>query len=199
MKGSGSDYIKIEDLALPTFPTSKSRTLSDETLPLSVLLEIFHDCTHAARLDDLEYSINYASLSDSILNMFKTRDLHHVDHLEAITDMIFEHCFHQVDLQELSVQIQEPLQNAPLHSTTYKSRRSPRSHVYFEAFTVNQLKTNAIIGIHPEERVNKQSVLVDITIERNQRSKSSFDYEELVRRVLEVLQSIILSAFALTA
>ncbi|KIJ64763.1 hypothetical protein HYDPIDRAFT_28125 [Hydnomerulius pinastri MD-312] len=139
--------------------------------PVLISLAISHDIAMAASSDDLNYSINYASVCATLAEFLPR--IHHVS-LEALVDCLFDALFRNfAEVEEASVTVTQtkgPLQ--PATASLQATRRRDLTFMVPDQFILKGLKCSAIIGVEPYERTRKQPLFFDITLRRQRKSGS---------------------------
>ncbi|GBE83404.1 Folic acid synthesis protein [Sparassis crispa] len=145
-----------------------------------------HDLHQAAENDDLSHSIDYSSVLSSLASSCAAPS----SSLEVLSERICDTCFTSYpELGELYVSISRP--KALLHARATRIvsewRRSHHDPVH-EKFFIEELDCQAIVGVNPCEREEKQRVRFNIMLDRHKR-RAQFDFHEVARKVFENVQS----------
>ena len=168
------DAIRINDLLLTVSLEVGARwakpAVSVEQ-PISVSLSIFHDVSSAGRTDDLSFSLNYSSIAKCIRKRIAARSFSHLQDVScqvsgALTDALDGRCLDGLRVGVRVLQIKSPLHTKSVgieHLATFRADRlwAPSHVIHF----IEGLSCDAIVGIHPHERVEKQDVVVNLAIE----------------------------------
>lgn len=156
--------------------------------PISLSLIIAHDISRTARSDDLTHSINYAVVYTTLVETLpKTR----YNSLEALADHVFESLFRshpEVDEARVVVTVRDNLPRFTIETI----RRRDRASTGPSGFTIDELSFPAIIGVNPQERAEKQPVVFDIMIHRQQRFvlQGSFPFLGLSTSIRQVCATV---------
>ena len=170
------DTIHINELLL-TLSISDNDFEDKEANLQAILLSLAipHDISRTARSDDLAYSINYAAVYKTLAETLpKTR---HTS-LEALADHAFGCLFRShPEVGEVSVVVtaRDTLPRCTVATTRSRSNQA----LIGTRFTVDGLGFPAIIGVNPRERTEKQPVVFDITVHRQQRTTSQKPFQFL--------------------
>ena len=163
------DTIRIDELLL-TLPLAGDDTSDKGEHSQATLLSLIitHDISRAARSDDLTYSINYAAVYKTLVETLPgTR----YASLEALVDYVFEALFRshpEVDEASVVVTLRDTLPRFAIETT----RRRDQTSMGPYRFTIGGLVFPIIIGVNPRERTEKQPVVFDITIDRQQQNST---------------------------
>lgn len=186
---SRSDIIRINDLELAISLScgAKWPAASRELpvlQPILVTLSIQHDLAKVAEDDDLSYSINYSSICKSLKHLSGVAQY---DSLERMLDDIFQIVFESHEVSEMTVKVVQT--KAPLHSGAVgceSTRTRNRILSGRNRFFCEDLVCQAIIGVNPCEREEKQTVCFNISVQRSQNLEESFDLRAWTRRIYDV-------------
>jgi len=148
-------------------------------------LSIPYDLAQAAQTDDLSRTINYSSIYDALREETPKAQY---ESLGALSRQVSEIAFQtSPEIHDIAVRIVQL--KSPLHSEAVgiESRRT-RNHAQtiHDRFFCEDLSCQTIIGVAPYERVEKQTVILNVSVERSGSSDSSFDYLGLTRRLHDV-------------
>ena len=152
--------------------------------PVELSLSIAHDIRTSGELDDLDHTLNYASLVDALAQSNNTGIF---ASLGALTDAIFKQSFETYpQIQSLSIKATKPkalLRGKSVSLHVSRSRNFPSDAQ--ESFSFEDIEFPVIIGVNPEERATVQTVRVNLTLFRRA-SSASVDYRLLAKRIHEV-------------
>jgi dihydroneopterin aldolase/2-amino-4-hydroxy-6-hydroxymethyldihydropteridine diphosphokinase/dihydropteroate synthase len=192
---SGKDEIRVNDLSLTvlvdggaSWPSSKPKLQ-----PVLVSLVIAFDISKVAETDDLSFSIDYSDISKQLTEAVSGESY---SSLEALSDSIFHFAFrHWSDISELSVKVLQ--MKSPIHSQAIglESSQIRGETLYNDRYFVQGLTCQAILGVNACERVEKQNVSINLSVERQRRSSGPFDFRVLTRRIYDVRQHSLYSNF----
>lgn len=178
------DTIRINNLTLIVKLQDGTQWSAPAPQPVELSLSIAHDIRTSGELDDLDHSLNYASLVDSLA---QSNDAGTFTSLEALADSIFKQCFETYpQIQTLSVKATKPkalLRGKSVSLHVSRSRDSP-SHTQ-ESFSLEDIEFPVIIGVNPEERATKQMIRMNLTL-FGRTSSGPVDYRLLEKRIHEV-------------
>lgn len=186
------DTIRINDLTLIT-KLKDGTQWSTPTLQLVKLsLSIAYDIRASGELDDLDQTLNYASIVNTLTDSTNAGAF---DSLETLTESIFKRCFETYpQIQSLSVKATKPkalLRGKSISLRVTRSRNSPSDAG--ESFSLEDIQFPVLIGVNPEERMTKQMIQMSLTLFGGL-SSSPVDYRLLADQIHEVsLLSVLLS------
>ncbi|KAF7366543.1 Folic acid synthesis protein [Mycena sanguinolenta] len=174
MSSSVHDTIRVNDLLLTVplltgavWPKPPGQAALQ---PVLISLAIPHDISSAASSDDLSQTINYSLLCSLLRESFndKTPPL---ETLETLTSRIFDVLFSRADLILREARLKVTQSRAPLNCRAVgleadaTSSGSSWTADYVKHFCVD-LECSTIIGVNACEREERQTVRVNISIER---------------------------------
>ncbi|EXX62131.1 uncharacterized protein OCT59_012584 [Rhizophagus irregularis] len=152
--------------------------------PVIINLIIYTDISKAGDTDHLPYSIDYSSITKSITKFSEESSFKSI---EALADAIAKLCITEFHISKVNIRLEKP--KALLHAkcagveiTRTKedydelSKSQSGGNEYDDRIFVQDLRLNAIIGINPWEREEKQSVIVNLTIYPTYKVDSGKDY-----------------------
>ncbi|CAB4392873.1 unnamed protein product [Rhizophagus irregularis] len=152
--------------------------------PVIINLIIYTDISKAGDTDHLPYSIDYSSITKSITKFSEESSFKSI---EALADAIAKLCIAEFHISKVNIRLEKP--KALLHAkcagveiTRTKedydelSKSQSGGNEYDDRIFVQDLRLNAIIGINPWEREEKQSVIVNLTIYPTYKVDSGKDY-----------------------
>ena len=178
------DTIRINDLTLNVKFQDGTQWSAPALQPVELSLSIAHDIRTSGELDDLDHTLNYASLVDTLA---QANDAGTFTSLGAFTDSIFKQCFETYpQIQTLSVKATKPkalLRGKSVSLHVSRSRDFPSDAQ--ESFSFEDIEFPVIIGVNPEERATKQTVRMNLTL-FGRASCASVDYRLLAKRIHEV-------------
>lgn len=186
------DTIRINDLTLIT-KLKDGTQWSTPTLQLVKLsLAIAYDIRASGELDDLDQTLNYASVVSTLTDSTNAGAF---DSLETLTESIFKRCFETYpQIQSLSVKATKPkalLRGKSISLRVTRSRNSPSDAE--ESFSLEDIQFPVLIGVNPEERMTKQMIQMSLTL-FGRPSSSPVDYRLLAEQIHEVSRlSVLLS------
>jgi dihydroneopterin aldolase/2-amino-4-hydroxy-6-hydroxymethyldihydropteridine diphosphokinase/dihydropteroate synthase len=154
-----------------------------EAQPVLVSLSLDYDLAHAASTDELSNSIDYSSIYSAIAKLSNT----HYDSLKDLSDQVLAVASQSTTkVQEITAQVVQV--KAPLHSKAVgiQSSRKQRKWTPPDRFFCDDLVCQTIIGVNPQERIEKQTVIFNISVERSEDLMTRFDFRELTRRLYNV-------------
>ena len=178
------DIIRINDLTLITKLKDGTQWSAPNLQPVKLTLSIAHDIRTSGELDDLDHTLNYASIVDTIT---ESNNGGTFSSLEALADSIFTQCFETYPrIQSLSVQVTKPkalLRGKSVSLRVSRSRSSPSDA--HESFSLEDVEFPILIGVNPEERVAKQTIRMNMTL-FGRASSAPVDYRSLANQIYEV-------------
>ncbi|KAJ3862601.1 Dihydropteroate synthase [Lentinula novae-zelandiae] len=203
-----SDLIRVNDLLVTVLLHSGSRWPSKGSKPTAqpvhISLAIPHDISSAARSDDLSQSINYSTLASTLRTCLSpTVASHEEPAFESLEQILFR-CFDVLLLHETTsalrlpgaqikiVQLKPPLHCKALaiegeaaFGPSASWRLTKIDHI------VEDLGCNPIIGVNPAERLERQLVRINITVETlnaTRALKNWLDFRALTRRLYQKVE-----------
>lgn len=201
---SGTDYIRVKDLLVDVYLSSGARwppkVPTKPTLqPIFITLSIPYDIKNAADNDDLENSISYSALASAVraaLSPTSSAEFTPVfDSLECvgcrIYDLLLSESPYRSSLHQIRLKISQP--KAPLHCCAVgiesSATRSADSWCLDRIrYFCEDVECHAIIGVNPAERLEKQLVRFNISIDHPGYLPGTgkfLDFRSLIRRLYE--------------
>ncbi|KAG6380340.1 Dihydropteroate synthase-like protein [Boletus reticuloceps] len=173
------DTIRIDELLLTLSFAADGDGNEEHSQAVLLSVIIAHDISKAARSDNVAYSIDYAAVCATLTETLpKTR----YTSLEALVERVFKTLFRShPDVDEASVVV--TLQDALPHVTIETTRRRGQTSTGPYRFVINKLTFSAILGVNPRERIEKQPVVFDITIDRGVTSQERFPFVALATSI----------------
>ena len=185
-----SDTIRINDLTLAVKLLDGTQWPTPTLQPVKLSLSIAHDIRPSGDLDDLEHTLNYASLANTLAGSTNAGTF---GSLEALTDCVFKQCFETYpQIQNLSIKATKPkalLRGKSVSLHVSRSKNVP-SDVQ-ESFSLEDIEFPVVIGVNPEERMVKQMVRMNLTL-FGRASPAPVDYRLLAEQIHEVSPSPVL-------
>ena len=168
----GRDQIRINDLSLIVFLLSGAQWVKSTPVeqPVLVTVSIFYDVSLAARTDDLTLSLDYSLVTKSIRRAIGNKSFNDLRDLSRqVTNTLGSTLVDVIEGLEVYVkviQVKPPLHAKAVgieHHAIFGLDRSwtPRQVTHF----VEDLVCPAIIGVNAAERVEKQDVVVKLSID----------------------------------
>ncbi|KAF8902583.1 Dihydropteroate synthase-like protein [Gymnopilus junonius] len=201
---SSADQIRINDLTLAVpLLTGASWQLEAEDdpveQPISISLSVFHDVAEAAHSDDLSHTIDYAEISREIKSGAASKSFVCIQDLSAhICSAIGSLSSLKSLLDGLQVYLKVTQLKSPLHSKAIAIEHSavfsadgswsPRKITHH----VEDLTCATIIGVNVAERLEKQDVVVNVTVDTGDKGLDRDDWIDLralTRLVYEEIDS----------
>lgn len=195
-KSLPSDSVRVRNLLLivpisngaqwppknPSLPTKQ---------PIRLSLTIPHDVRLAAANDDVSASINYGSLSSTVLKSLDAPQFNSgFASLEALLDHIFATCFEAFDaITEMALNLVKPRASPYAEGFGIQStRRRDGTRVGRDIWTIEELRCNLIVGLNACEREDKQAVHFNVGVSRSYDDGDAgpFDFRSLCKRLREV-------------
>ncbi|KAK0239138.1 Dihydropteroate synthase [Armillaria nabsnona] len=201
---SGTDYIRVKDLLVNVYLSSGARWPPKEptkpTLqPIFITLSIPYDIKNAADNDDLENSISYSALASAVraaLSPTSSAEFTPVfDSLECvgcrICDLLLSESPYRSALHQIQLKISQT--KAPLHCRAIgiessAARSADSWYVDRISYFCEDIECHAIIGVNPAERLEKQLVRFNISIDHPGYLPGTgkfLDFRSLIRRLYE--------------
>jgi len=198
------DTIRINDLVLPVYLYSGAQWPLDAQepveQPVSISLSIFYDVAETAQSDELEHSINYADIAKRLRDVVTDRkDENGFLCLQDLSRHIcysigaFPSLLHILDGLEIHIKVKQL--KSPLHSKAVSiehfakfcadgSWRPQRiKHV------VEDLFCPVIVGVEVAERLEKQDVVVNLSIDTGEQGLFPQDWIN-IRYVIQTVYEV---------
>lgn len=173
-----ADHIKINGLSLiapvsvspwPTIDPPEKPVLQ----PIVVSLDILHDIIAAGTSDDLTQSVNYSEVSKIAQKVCSdSQPSYNSGGITALglSDRILEQCLAGISLPIAELSVNLDLPKAVLRAKSafvHISRKRDGSLSGKVKFGIKDLLVHTVVGINPQEREDKQPVLVNIDLACN--------------------------------
>ncbi|KAK7040701.1 trifunctional dihydropteroate synthetase [Paramarasmius palmivorus] len=172
--------------------------------PLLISLAIPHNIRGTAETDDLSQSINYSTLASTLrtsLSPVSLTDLQPIfPSLEAITSHAFDLLLSHFSSSAPALQgawLKVTQVKPPLHCKTVgiesqaSSTKGAGWHSHSIRHLIEDLECKAIIGVNAAERLERQLVQINISIEHDggfDLGKDSVDFRSLTRRLYDSVE-----------
>jgi dihydroneopterin aldolase/2-amino-4-hydroxy-6-hydroxymethyldihydropteridine diphosphokinase/dihydropteroate synthase len=193
------DAIRIRNLQLLAHIADgaqwPSPTSAPVRQPVQVSVHIPYDLRAAAERDDITKSINYGSLSKRVLASVEgppDADAGSFSSLEQLVDHIFATCFGAFpEIQHMTLDVVKP-RALPYADgiRVLSSRARDGSRHSPDRFAIQRLSCNAVVGLNPCEREDKQLVCFDVDISthtfKTLEPENAFDFRLLARDIRQV-------------
>lgn len=152
------DIIRVNELqatiSLPSGSNLKSQ-------PVLLTVAITYDVKATADTDDLDKSISYSTVSSFIRDSISSQSFNSLEHL---SQHIYAVLFSKFSLDKISLTVIQPkafqCQRVAIQSTMTKDKLGKVN------YSCHHLSCNTIIGVNPRERVEKQPVEINLSIEK---------------------------------
>ena len=158
-KQIGMDHIHINNLAIQTIcgPDLWHR-LAPQHCKISLTIDT--DFSKCSSTDDLKHSLNYAVLCRDITSHINSKN--DWNHIHSLSSSIYQHL--QNKYQESIDSMEVTVKNEDCHLRT-KDIESITKEPHQAILQINNLEVFAIIGIFTFERLQRQKVSIDISIQ----------------------------------
>lgn len=135
--------------------------------PINISVELDTDFSKASVTDNLKYSLNYAVISRNVLQFMQINQLRNFKSLQNIGEEISKIVLDpkQGGGKQGFVSIKSDKSEIRAESIEYKLRRSRKGPIGLDSINVNKLRLLTIIGVFTFERVKKQIVDIDLSLE----------------------------------
>ncbi|KDQ56667.1 hypothetical protein JAAARDRAFT_58960 [Jaapia argillacea MUCL 33604] len=181
------DRIQINDLTLhvPFLDGANWPSSEPTSQPVQLTLSFPYDLSKVAESDELQYSINYASICSTLTSAMSSGPF---ISLENLTERILDLCTRtHPEIQDVDLVIRRSKASLyckaiGLHLSRSHSNDNPRREVFIE-----DLECPAIIGINPCERVQKQIVRFNVSTSRTT-VKGPFDFRGLTETIYRAVE-----------
>lgn len=200
---SDGDHIKIQNISLITSlcesPWTSINPATSVSQPVLVSLDICHDIGAAGLTDDLSQSVDYSAACKSAQ---KACSMDSTDFAAptayGLAEKVLQQCVSDINLpiSEIGVEIQLPKAVLRARSASVSvSRKKDGSLSKSPLFKINELVVHTVVGINPQERVDKQPVVITLALEHASDLDKSFKFNFacLERQISDVRSSRILA------
>lgn len=201
---SGTDYIRVKDLLVNAYLSSGARWPPKEpgkpTLqPIFITISIPYDIKKAADNDDLENSISYSALASTVraaLSPDPSAEFTPVfDSLESvgccIYDLLLSESPYRSILHQIQLKISQTKPPLHCHAVVVESSATQSTDSWYLdriRYLCENIECHAIIGVNPAERLERQLVRLNVSIDHPgycPGSGKSLDFRSLIRRLYE--------------
>lgn len=192
---SNVDHIKVQNICLITSLCESPWTSIDlskpVSQPVSISLDICHDIGAAGFADDLSQSVDYSAACKSAQNACNVDSTDLAATAYGLTNRVLRQCVSDINLpiSEVGVEIQLPKAVLRARSASVSvSRKKDGSLSKSPMFKINELVVHTIVGINPQERVDKQPVVITLALEHASDLDNSykFNFACLERQISDV-------------
>lgn len=190
------DHIRIHNISLVTSvsesPWTSIDSVTSVSQPISISLDICHDIGAAGFTDDLSQSVDYSAACKSAqkaCNVVSTDFT--VPTAYGLAERVLQQCLSDINLPISDIGVEIQLTKALLRAKSASvsvSRKKDGSPSKSPLFKVNDLVVHTIVGINPQERIDKQPVVITIAFERAFHPDRSykFNFARLERHISDV-------------
>jgi dihydroneopterin aldolase/2-amino-4-hydroxy-6-hydroxymethyldihydropteridine diphosphokinase/dihydropteroate synthase len=165
---------------------------------ISISLSIFYDVSKTAETDDLKYSINYSEIANRIRNAVASKTFF------SLQDLARSICQSMDSSGPLSpsddapgseIRVKVKQLKAPLHAKTvaieHLAKRMPNGSWTHRKINhiVEDLTCPIIVGINPAERLERQNVVVNLSVDTGDQGLERgywLDFRNLIKVLYEV-------------
>ncbi|ODV95185.1 hypothetical protein PACTADRAFT_49933 [Pachysolen tannophilus NRRL Y-2460] len=197
----GTDLVSIKNLKISAI-TGKDFWSRSVLQPLEVSVDLKTSFTKASLNDDLKYSLNYAVISNNILNFFDNCKSTNFQSLEKISNFIFKIILQdkngsfgrigKVCIKSTKSEIRCDNIEIEMERTRDENDKIiilPQRN-YLDKIKINGLKLFTIIGVFKFERLQKQIVNLDIEIQYDfsQNYEQKLDYYLIIDKIVEYVE-----------
>ncbi|KAI0046781.1 Dihydropteroate synthase [Auriscalpium vulgare] len=182
------DIVRVRNLLL-TVPVGDGAQWPSDSAPVRqpvrVSLSIPHDLKGAAAGDDISQSLNYGSLSRTVLKSLEVEGCPRFLSLESLLGHVFKTCFDAfAAIQQMSIKLVKPRATPYADGVGILSTRSrDGSYLAHDCYFIEQLACNLIVGLNPCEREDKQVVHFDVDVARLPQSEDTFNFRGLAKAI----------------
>lgn len=195
---SRGDIIRVKNIFLtPSFLGGAQWAASQKpkSQPAYVTLSIEHSIAGAAATDDLTLTINYSTVSKTIVEVAKERPfassedfLHHA----------LERCFAEhAQVHVITIEIARPKALLQPASTTVVAHGIRGTPYRLQKYSITQLESSPIVGVNDCEREQAQLVRFDVSW-APKKVEFSQDRSFPIRRLAEKLTSVYITLICIT-
>lgn len=155
--------------------------------PAFVNMTIEHSVALTAATDNLDYSINYATVCKTILRASTARPF---VSSEDFVQYTLDQCFREhTQIRAMRLDLRRPKALMQPASTTLMVSCQRGLPVHEHLYRISRLESNLIVGINDDERIHKQMVTFDLSWEVQgglMRAPDHFPTRKLTAVILEV-------------
>ncbi|KAI9873209.1 MAG: trifunctional dihydropteroate synthetase [Pleopsidium flavum] len=189
-----SDIIYLRNLHLNAIIGPDRWHRSGKAQPIVLSLRLEHELLPAAAKDDVAKTLNYGTLCQEVTQFFKDNTGRWVLH-----EFAFEVCrlvmywmvkVTDANEQERKVRVEILLPKGALRveDGVGVELSMTGSNVDSQVLMVKELKVPCIIGVNPHERVEKQTVVIDLKMKRVREEDLKLNGQPVVKSVAEYVE-----------
>ncbi|CAA7268798.1 unnamed protein product [Cyclocybe aegerita] len=197
------DVIRINDLLVTVLLSSGTRWSKESTepvdQPISISLSIFYDISQAAQTDDLSHSLNYAEVAKAIRGATTSKTFRNIQDISRrVSDIVFQ-LLTSRGASEIHVRIVQ-LKGAlhcksiaveHLASLSEDGNWRPKNIAHH----IEGLTFPVIVGVNAAERLEKQDLVVNMSIATGTQGLSPDDWIEMRSVTSQVYEAISSTSF----
>lgn len=181
------DVIRIKNLSLNVSFKDGTQWQTQDSTPISqpvkLSLSVAQDLSKSGETDDLDHTLNYASLASLVAETGNQTFIS----LEGLVENVYSRSFDNfAQIQDMSVRATKTkalLCGKGVTLTSSKSRESQNTEE--TAFLLEDMELPVILGINPQERIHKQVVRLNVIL-LGQIAPAVVDYHQLSKHLYEV-------------
>ena len=186
-----SDVVYLRGLHVSAIVGEDAWHRANRPQPVVVNLSLHTDVVLAGKMDDVSKTVNYGSLCKSV--MAKIQDTRSFKSLEDLTDVITTMAFQSSDMASM-IECTVLLPKASLlaegvgASSSYERKLggTQGNRMQISIF-VKKLRVTCIIGVNAHERVEKQTVVINMRF-HSYSFERTLSYAAVIERIVRVSQ-----------
>ena len=190
------DHIKIHNISstanICESPWTSIQPTKLVNQPVFISLDILLDIRAAALADDLTHSVDYSALCKTVQKTcVSVADGTSTPTAYGLAELILEKCASDIRLPIAQIDVDLQLPKASLRAKSASvllSRKRDSTLSRPTRFKINELVVHSIIGINPQERIDKQPLVITLTLERTSQIERPFklNFATLERQIADV-------------
>ncbi|ANZ75399.1 BA75_02195T0 [Komagataella pastoris] len=189
------DLVKISRLHFDAQLTNGNFWHQTSLQPLTCSVTLKTDFFKASETDDLRYSLNYATISNNILSVFRNSDEVYGS-IESIAHRVAESVFsdesngQSAEINVSSEKSEIRCDSIDLSISRYRKDDSTNELIApsLDKFTFKGLNLFTIIGVYTFERYNRQSVVLNLSVHYDS-NKVKLKFSQLTETVSSYVES----------
>ncbi|KAG4304409.1 hypothetical protein PORY_002119 [Pneumocystis oryctolagi] len=183
------DLIHIHSLVLKSI-VGKNSWAQKLLQPVVLTLSLRIDATFSGNMDDLSYSIDYTTVYNEVYKLVESSEFENLlDLAEKISKLVFDH---KCKGNWVKVKIETPKGHLFAETGLQVIRRKDGIIEADDQFFVKKLSLFTIIGVNPEEIVNKQNIVISLVLYKSPMDlKGQNDVSTNIYNIEKMLEEIV--------
>ncbi|KIM41558.1 hypothetical protein M413DRAFT_445532 [Hebeloma cylindrosporum] len=194
------DIIRVNDLVIPVSLHTGAQWPTESDTPVeqlvSISLSIFHDVSKTAETDDLKFSINYSEIAKRIRTAVASKTFVSLQELSRYVCQSAGPISPSDDALGSEICVKVKQLKGPLHAKTiaieHLAKRMPNGSWTHRKINhiVEDLTCPIIVGINPAERLERQNVVVNLSVDTGDQGLERgywLDFRNLIKVLYEDL------------